>query len=568
MEAETKNCQNCKIDFIIEPDDFGFYEKIKVPPPTFCPECRFVRRLATMNDRFFYKRKCSFTEEDMFSSYPEDTEFPVYETDTWYSDKWDPYQYGMDYDFSRPFFEQFQELVNKVPKMALVRQGLSVNSPYVHRVTDPKNSFMVFRATTPINSFYSYVVENITDCSDCAFSNHLELCYECINCENCYNTRFSQESVNCRDSSFLYSSRNCSNCVGCVNLVNKQYCIWNEQYTKEEYFKKLKELSINTSSGLLSMEKEFNEFRKKFPQKAVNSLKSESISGNWFSNCKNVHKSYDCQEVKDGKYLFCVFKAQDVMDYWEWGNNSELVYESENCGINNSRIYFCTQCWMGANDLTYCDSCPGANNCFGSVGLKKGEYSILNKKYSKEEYEILLPKILKHMEEMPYVDERNLVYKFGEHFPSSIFGHPYNETIASDFFPLSQKEAQDRGYTWQEKKKNIYEISIKSSDLPETIQEVDDKIIDEVIECAEKDSPFSVGAYRITPNELAFYKRMDLPLPRVCFDIRHLRRFAKRPGYTVQKRNCGKCDIEVETVYSPDFAPIIYCETCYKQEVY
>jgi RNA polymerase subunit RPABC4/transcription elongation factor Spt4 len=37
---ETKNCQNCKKDFNIEPDDFSFYEKMKVPVPTWCPECR------------------------------------------------------------------------------------------------------------------------------------------------------------------------------------------------------------------------------------------------------------------------------------------------------------------------------------------------------------------------------------------------------------------------------------------------------------------------------------------------------------------------------------------------
>ncbi len=35
MESQTKNCQNCKKDFIIEPEDFNFYEKIKVPAPTF-----------------------------------------------------------------------------------------------------------------------------------------------------------------------------------------------------------------------------------------------------------------------------------------------------------------------------------------------------------------------------------------------------------------------------------------------------------------------------------------------------------------------------------------------------
>jgi hypothetical protein len=38
MKNETKNCQNCKNDFTIESEDFKFYEKIKVPPPTWCPD--------------------------------------------------------------------------------------------------------------------------------------------------------------------------------------------------------------------------------------------------------------------------------------------------------------------------------------------------------------------------------------------------------------------------------------------------------------------------------------------------------------------------------------------------
>jgi hypothetical protein len=35
MQSETKNCQNCQKEFTIEPDDFGFYEKIKVPERKF-----------------------------------------------------------------------------------------------------------------------------------------------------------------------------------------------------------------------------------------------------------------------------------------------------------------------------------------------------------------------------------------------------------------------------------------------------------------------------------------------------------------------------------------------------
>ena len=37
---------------------------------------------------------------------------------------------------------------------------------------------------------------------------------------------------------------------------------------------------------------------------------------------------------------FILFYSEDCMDYFQWGNNSELIYESENCGINCSRILF------------------------------------------------------------------------------------------------------------------------------------------------------------------------------------------------------------------------------------
>ena len=105
MASNTRNCQNCKKDFIIEPDDFSFYEKLKVPPPTFCPECRFRRRMLSTNERVLYRRKCDMTGKTIFSMYHEDVPFPVYHPEAWYGDDWDPYSYGVDYDFSKSFFD-------------------------------------------------------------------------------------------------------------------------------------------------------------------------------------------------------------------------------------------------------------------------------------------------------------------------------------------------------------------------------------------------------------------------------------------------------------------------------
>ena len=256
------------------------------------------------------------------------------------------------------------------------------------------------------------------------------------------------------------------------------------------------------------------------------------------------------------------------MDYFQWGNHAELVYESENCGINVSRILFCSQCWMGAHDLTYCDSCPGASYCFGCIGLKKGEYAILNKKYSKEEYEALVPKIIQHMKDTPYIDKQGIEYRYGEHFVPEISPFAYNETAAIDFFPITKEKVNAKGYKWKEREKKTYTTTLESTDLPETIAEVDNSILNQTISCAEKEASYSTGAYRITENELNFYRKMNLPLPKYCFDVRHTRRLAKRPPQVVIKRNCTKCNTEVETVYDETRAPILYCEKCYQQEVY
>ena len=71
-ESEKRICQNCHNEFTIEPDDFVFYEKMKVSTPTFCPDCRFQRRLSFRNNRVFYKRECALCGEKLLTIYNPD----------------------------------------------------------------------------------------------------------------------------------------------------------------------------------------------------------------------------------------------------------------------------------------------------------------------------------------------------------------------------------------------------------------------------------------------------------------------------------------------------------------
>ncbi len=134
----------------------------------------------------------------------------------------------------------------------------------------------------------------------------------------------------------------------------------------------------------------------------------------------------------------------------------------------------------------------------------------MNKQYTKKEYEELLPKIIKHMDEMPYVDGKGKIYKYGEYFPIEISPFSYNESMAQEFFPLTSEEARQKGYSWREPDAKNYVATKKSAEVPETIGSVDDSIAKEIIECEHggKCNHTCTTAFRIIPAELQFYRKM------------------------------------------------------------
>ena len=189
------------------------------------------------------------------------------------------------------------------------------------------------------------------------------------------------------------------------------------------------------------------------------------------------------------------------------------------------------------------------------------------------------------MYEMPYVDSKGVVYKYGEFFPTEWSPFGYNNTMAMQHFPLSKIEVEEKGYGWIDREKGEYAITKTSSDLPEKITDTTDDILNEVIECEK-----CKFAYRIQPNELIFYKKENLPVPHMCSECRHERRIGDRLTIHLYERVCmcagseevaGKyqnsalhthgvspCGGEIKTGYAPDRPEIVYCEKCYQAEVY
>jgi len=590
MAPETKNCQNCKKDFVIEPDDFAFYEKMRVPAPTFCPECRMARKMAFRNERTLYKQSCALCGKSIISMYAPDAPFTIYCTECWWSDKWDAATYGRVYNFSKNFFDQFRKLFNAVPRASLY-QTLTVNSPYLNYAINVKDSYMVFGGHDYENCLYSEQCSFVKDCSDVAFSRNSEFCAFSVDLWRCSKVFFSRYAEDCSDSYFLYDCRNCSNCFGCVNLRNKSHCIFNEQYSKNDYFSKLKEFDMGNFESLENLRDESFNLWLKYQRRFAVIRNSINCVGDNIHNSKNCFHCFDIyKDVENSRYSFFLpDNARDCYDSDHTGVNSELMYEVMSTSydarvVASNRIY-------GCHDIYYSDDCHNSQFLFGCIGLKKREYCILNKQYTKEEYEDLVSKIVDQMIEAPYVDKVGRVYKFGEFFPVDLSPFAYNETLGQEYFSVTEEEAMRRGYVWHKPEAKSYRITLKSAQLPGDPKDVQDSITNEVVGCAHQGTYTHqcTTAFRIIPEELSFYRRMNLPLPRLCPNCRHYERLVQRNPLKLWHRKCqcaggksdnstyqntakhqhqdGHCPNDFETSYSPERKEIIYCEQCYQAEV-
>jgi len=221
---------------------------------------------------------------------------------------------------------------------------------------------------------------------------------------------------------------------------------------------------------------------------------------------------------------------------------------------------------------------------FGCANIRNKKYCILNKEYSKEEFESLRERIIKEMNENPYVDAKGRIYKYGEFFPNELSLSGYNESYAMDFFPLTREEAIFDGYNWYEPQPSAHKATLRLQDVPDSIHDVDDSILNEIIECAQCKKPFKIIA-----SELSLLRRFAAPIPRKCPNCRYRERLSHVNPPRLYRRNCMcqgasslnskfentvkhqhgdvPCTNEFETSYAPDRPEIVYCEQCYQAEV-
>lgn len=576
---ETRNCQNCKKDFTIEPDDFSFYEKMKVPPPTFCPPCRFMRRMSWRNDRSLHKRSCDLCTKSFISIYRSNVPFPVYCRECWWSDKWDAVNYGREYDFSKPFFQQVWELGNKVPRLGIWQRNVT-NCDFSNMVGESKNVYLSISVVLGSeNVFYSKAIDKSYNIYDSYNVKESDGCYEDIDGEKNYNTQHMVLSRGCLDSYFLFDCVNCRHCVLSCNLRNKEFYIRNKQYTKEEYFKELERLTLGSRLSRKKHKEEFKEMQNNAIHRYANIIKSPNSTGNNIMSSNNCTHCFDVSGAEDCTYTYRgVGQLKDCMDF-DYGAMSELMYEYTVGARNDYNVKFSYSAMESVRNADYTESCTSSTNLFGCISIRNKENVILNKVYTKEDYENLRERIIKHMSDMPYIDASDRVYMYGEFYPFELSPFGYNESAAYDFFPLSKKEALEKGLRWIDAEAKNYTITMQNELIPDQITNTNESILKEIIECkhAGTCNHLCTTAFRVVGDELQYYKKNNIPIPDICPNCRHFERFFQVPQPKLWYRRCmcnklghnhkNNCQNMFETPYTEENPAILYCESCYQKEV-
>ena len=524
-----------------------------------------ARRLNCVNSWFLFWRNCDKCSKRTLSMYPASKKLKVYCERCWWGDSWDGTEYAMDYDPGRPFLAQVKELSEKTPYVALENTYLTMkNCEYVNSVAYSKDCYLIYWADYCEFVYHSSILNGLKFSSDCIRGWNSELCYESIGFNRNYQTFFSEECDDCVDVWFSRNCYGCTNCIGCVNLRGEKNCIFNEKYSKEEYEKKVKELKLDSWAGLRDLEKKAHAFWLTKPYREYNGhALNKNVSGDHIYTSRNSKECYLVNGAENCKWaqFVTVPAAKDCMDYSGWGHNSELIYETGQVGDKASNVKFSADCFPDVVNAEYSLWCTAAKNVFGCVNLKRKSYSILNKQYSKEEFEKLKPKIIEDMKNNPFIDEKGRIWPYGE-FCVEIFGkHAYNNSNAYKMIPKTKEQALREGYAWNDEENPSHAATMKSENLADKISETADSVLDEVIECSE-----CSRGYKVVKGELNLLRKMGLPVPHECPKCRENKRFARMTKPKMYHRNCAKCGEAIYTPYAPEDPRIVYCVKDYQAE--
>lgn len=556
--------------FTITPEDQEFYASMDVPWPTLHPFERVRRRLSFAPKlSTIYKRKCDATGKDLITYYHPQTPIKLYEREYWFSDEFDPTIYARDYDFSRSFFEQFRELLWDVPK----HDSSNIQSEgceYVILGGNNKNCYLISGYEAEDCMYMTSGGNRNTLDSDALYG--CERCYECINCEKCFDVKFTKHSKECRNSTFLFDCIGCNDCFMCYGLRHKQYCIKNQQLTKEEYLLEIRKYNTGSYTVLENLKMEYELFCQNFPLQENHNIGCRNVVGDYLIDAEDCYYCFRGKGPRGCHY--CLPFCHSQINCWD-----STAGGAENClemvsGFRPRNCKFCESLRGGGYNMEYCINIMGqAHDLFGCVGLKKpSEYCILNKQYSKDEYFDLKKRIIEKMKEDG---------EYGEFFSASLSFIPYHDSLADEFRPIEESQVEvfdgenilgrvdlggelklDIHYRPIEKySETTQDYEIKDDISAYRDEEKQQELLRSTLICQKTKRP-----YRIQSKELFFYLQNNLPIPRESLFARAPRRSREMMKVDIAQYNCDNCGKEIQTVHGGNGLQKVWCQACYQKD--
>ena len=480
------------------------WEKFALPLPTLCPEERRRRKLPYKNYFSLFRRTDAETGEKFISTYPPDSSYTVYSQPHWWSDSWEGKDYAKEYTREKSVFEQIHELQLSVPLPALDNSYRDLeNSEYINGNGKSKNCYLISNGNNNEKCLYSWYIFGSSNVIDSNYITECEYCSHSQHLWKCYDVHHSWDTSECRESRYCFSCIWCHHILGWVGLTNQSYQILNISCTKEEFETTLEKLKKDAH------------FRRDFESKTRELigriwLKRNILTGSIDTTgdfCYDSKNAYECYNVGDCENVFYItdsYDTKDSMDISMWGDNTRLSYDCIDIGLNVSNLYWSTACWDGAVYNFYSYKCHACSYVFGCVWLKNQSYCILNKQYTKEEWEETIKKMIRQMQKEE---------TWGEFLDPRYAFYAYNESHAMEQLPLAKEEVTARWFRWSDRAESIPEgitKMIPGGRLPESIEWIPDDVLDWAIQCR------ITGKYfKIQPLELDMLRRFSLPLPQI-----------------------------------------------------
>lgn len=135
------------------------------------------------------------------------------------------------------FLDKYELLKKSIPVPAVIISS-STDCEYVDGAYGCKNCYFCYRLAGAEDCIYSNGIFG-TNIVDSIFVLESEKCYQCVDCNKCYNCTYLMNCNNCTECHFSVFLNNCSDCIGCAGLSSKKYCILNNQLSKDQYEKAL-----------------------------------------------------------------------------------------------------------------------------------------------------------------------------------------------------------------------------------------------------------------------------------------------------------------------------------------